>query len=84
MEKSGHTRDYHAIVTCLPHSLTDMVTFFPAHGQHPTEEKESGEAENNDDEEEKEQKETETASEIEKEQGTPIVNEVEEMDAAGD
>ena len=49
----------------------------------PVEEKESEEAEENGEEDGKEQKETETTSEIEQEQGSPIVNEVEEMEADG-
>lgn len=66
---------------------TDVVLFFQymtSIPQPPEEEKESEEAEENNDEDEKDQKETETVSEKEQEQGSPIVNEVEEMDADGE
>ena len=59
-------------------SFIQSMTSIP---RPPEEEKKSEEAEGNVDEEETENKDTATDNDMEKEQGSPIVNEVEEMEA---
>ena len=49
--------------------------------QPPEEEKEDEETEQSDDKQEKEKNGTDNANEMDEEAGSPIVNEVEEMDA---